>query len=981
MTSVTQKIRRFTGGISDQPDEQKLPGQVRDATNATPDVVYGLLKRPGTNLIPWNDDVTDEGKWFWINKRNPATGEERYVGQISLTSGKVRIWNLFDGKEQTVEYKDNVTVTRDFAGAVGVAPANSTTNEPYFTQGHDPNDLNVDDLQVLTVNDVTYITNRKVTVSMSANCGEKREPEGYYELRTLAGETTYSIRLYDVTNGDPVVTSIAISATKGDLGTLTYTNDKAEKSFDDNGLTGKIVIQRYTDPKGISFYSESLCLINPGTAARAVGDKFDVTEGSVTWSIEIESISDTASRGDDPIIPDVEFTTPASGVTSDAILTGLKDKIDGFPAAADPDNPTQEELDAQFSCEVIGNGIYFTRKDPFSVETTNGSLSRLLGPTSYDILQGYDSNNEPIFETHYVATAANITELPTQCKAGLVALVGNSIDSALDNTYRVFEGDNFVDGPGVWVETTRPGQPNEFNPSTMPHLIVRSPSVDPTAPEIRTFWVGSGKWVPREVGDEETAERPSFAPIAGQNFGQPINNILFYKSRLVFLTGESVVLSRPDKPFDFWFKTAETSSPSDRIDLDVSNDFPSVLFAAVENNTGLILFSENNQYLLSNGDTGALTPSTAQIGRLSTYNFNRDSNPVSLGTTTGFVGNQGKFTRFYEMAAIRREGEPDVIEQSKVVERKLPQAMNLVGISKENDMIALGKKGEKEIWLFRYFDNGEQRQQSSWFKWEFDGELVSHVIFFDSYYLVLKKNNKVYLVRCDLRLIGQPTSTFTFDTEDYKNIQGDVYRGVYLDYIQAGTGTYSNKYTTFDLPNFPIFPGEKILAVSTDVNKALGRDGQALQGRLAEAEIIDGSIKLRGDWTQAPVAFGYNYKMEIVLPQFYITKSVNQNTTESLDTANLIVHRVKMNLGQIGYYETTLKRLGRNDYTQVYEAKPMDLYQADELGWMPDYEQTTPIYQRNTTFNLIIKSEHPSPAALYSATLEGVYTENYYKRA
>ena len=58
----------------------------------------------------------------------------------------------------------------------------------------------------------------------------------------------------------------------------------------------------------------------------------------------------------------------------------------------------------------------------------------------------------------------------------------------------------------------------------------------------------------------------------------------------------------------------------------------------------------------------------------------------------------------------------------------------------------------------------------------------------------------------------------------------------------------------------------------------------------------------------------------------------------------------------------------------------MDIYKAGELGYMPDYEQTTPIYQRNTTFNLIIKSEHPSPAALYSATLEGVY-ENYYKRA
>ena len=116
------------------------------------------------------------------------------------------------------------------------------------------------------------------------------------------------------------------------------------------------------------------------------------------------------------------------------------------------------------------------------------------------------------------------------------------------------------------------------------------------------------------------------------------------------------------------------------------------------------------------------------------------------------------------------------------------------------------------------------------------------------------------------------------------------------------------------------------------------------------------------------MVFGYNFEMKIVMPQFYVTKTINQNAVESLDTANLIVHSVKTNLGQIGYYETTLKRLGSNDYTQIYEAKPMDLYQADELGYMPDYEQTTPIYQRNTTFNLIIKSEHPSHCSLLSYT-------------
>ena len=58
----------------------------------------------------------------------------------------------------------------------------------------------------------------------------------------------------------------------------------------------------------------------------------------------------------------------------------------------------------------------------------------------------------------------------------------------------------------------------------------------------------------------------------------------------------------------------------------------------------------------------------------------------------------------------------------------------------------------------------------------------------------------------------------------------------------------------------------------------------------------------------------------------------------------------------------------------------MDKYDANDLGYVADYEQTTPVYQRNTGFTMSISSEHPAPAVLYSATWEGQYQENYVKR-
>ena len=104
-----------------------------------------------------------------------------------------------------------------------------------------------------------------------------------------------------------------------------------------------------------------------------------------------------------------------------------------------------------------------------------------------------------------------------------VALVGGSPDENEDDYYVIFRGDNAVDGPGIWEETVKPGIPTTFNYQSMPHGIVRSPNLhDPNDPNRLTFLVGAFEWYPREVGDEVTNPRPSFAPREGENFGRPI---------------------------------------------------------------------------------------------------------------------------------------------------------------------------------------------------------------------------------------------------------------------------------------------------------------------------------------------------------------------------------------------------------------------------------------------------------------------------
>ena len=51
MAGITQTIPNYVGVISEQPDQLKVPGQVKSVQNAIPDIIRGLYKRPGAKRV------------------------------------------------------------------------------------------------------------------------------------------------------------------------------------------------------------------------------------------------------------------------------------------------------------------------------------------------------------------------------------------------------------------------------------------------------------------------------------------------------------------------------------------------------------------------------------------------------------------------------------------------------------------------------------------------------------------------------------------------------------------------------------------------------------------------------------------------------------------------------------------------------------------------------------------------------------------
>jgi hypothetical protein len=598
-----------------------------------------------------------------------------------------------------------------------------------------------------------------------------------------------------------------------------------------------------------------------------------------------------------------------TAVTADTIIGGI---IDALPSS--------------ITGKHIGTGIYLSSANPFTINIVEEDLMRC-----------------------FQSSVNDVSNLPNQCKHGYIVKVNNALRAEEDDYYLRFEGQNDKDGSGSWVECAKPSIAKEL--TNMPLAIQRTATT--------TFTVRPFDYQVRRIGDDVTNPMPSFV-------GSRINKVLFFRNRLALLSGENVITSRPGTlglP-DFFNETALTVSSSDPIDISAASMFPSELFDGIEMNTGLVVFSTNQQFLLASDDT-VLNPDTAKLRSISTFNYNEDMAPISLGTTIAYVDNSGKFSRFNEMANIQREGEPSVVEVSKVVPTLLPKDIDLLTNSRENSLILLGKTGSDEVFGYKYFQVADQRQQAAWFKWKLNNPLIYHFIINDEYFFL---DSDYYLQ--SVKLVQTET--------DPSIVQDNVDFLLHVDNhttVSGGSFNSTTNLTTFSgvsWLNTVTTPNHDLVVIDTNTNSAR-------VGRYAKPTVSGTSFTLPGNWSGATLTIGYIYPYEVKFPTFYPTKTDGRSSRADVNSS-LVLHRIKFHFGKIGLYETTLERVGKNDYTEVYESTELDEYDASDAPYLEEFIKTVPVYERNTNVDVTLRSSHPAPATLRSVSWEGDYSPKYYKR-
>ena len=1033
MANIRQTVPSYSAGISEQPDHLKFPGQVKDCINAVPDITKGLFKRPGARRVGTAKlpNVQSNGSFFHYYRDD---NEGSYIGQVA-PNGLLRVWKASGrnaGVEQTVVYGGQPWHTDDdYVAGTRVQNANkvyeaqtdidNTVAAPTHTSGTTNNWLflettaaaqttvqnylvtnETENIQFLSINDTTFVSNRDQTdarkqYTLVGTTGTTdARPSGeehcaFIELTRTENGRQYAANIYDdsstgnlttVTRATKIkITGNNFDETDGSgscpgIGTEVYSvTAKSSYSASENithvkrsdgttvtsGRNNLVFRATALGQQGISpnyeagengadgqnyrcSYSLEVVLLHGGEGWQlndvvriipehaSAAASVQPTSGSQAYidvtvvEVETTQVKATVASTDDGLIrPSPTPFDADTAVTAESILGGLEAKVNAISG---------------ITSKVIGTGLYISSANPFTIEVMEDDIMRVFQKTVNDV-----------------------SRLPVQCRHGYIVKVSNARISDEDDYYLRFEGNDNLDGSGSWVECAKPGIEKSLN--NMPLVIQRTNIANQNASnEVATFTIRTYKYADRAVGDETTNPLPTFV-------GKPINKVIFFRNRLAFLSGENVVLSRPGtfgQP-DFFAESALAVGANDAIDIACGSTFPSELFDGIEVNSGLLVFSTNQQFLLSS-DAEILNPETAKLRSISTYNYNKDIPPISLGVTVGYVDNSGKFSRFNEVANIRREGEPDVVEPSKIVPTLLKKDIDLLTNSRENAIILFGKTASRDVLGFRYFNIGEKRQQQAWFKWTFNKGLLYHFIINDDYFF-LDENHFLQ------------TLSLIEDDDDISITQDNVEYLIHLDnYTTLAAGQYdpATNLTTFTnkanwIPDVTS-PNNKLVVIDTD-------SGDTRVGRYAETTLLgntpDDDFTLPGNWSTGTFYIGYLYDFQVDFPTIYPTQIQGEKSNTDV-SGMLVLHRLRVHLGKVGLYETTLVRLGKPNYTEVYESPEYNEYEASDAPYVEEVIRTVPVYEKNTNVDFTLKSAHPSPATLRALSWEGSFTPKYYKR-
>jgi len=454
----------------------------------------------------------------------------------------------------------------------------------------------------------------------------------------------------------------------------------------------------------------------------------NITQG---WSCEIESNTDVSINTDCNnktwnIGDEYEITVQNTGHDSNKIVSELSKQIKG----------TQ---DPSYTADSSGSVLKVTINDTYKLEGSDSWGNQASESWQGKVKKLQDLPNELGFE-------------------GTIIEISGDEDNNFDNYYVQYQD-------GVYLETVRPGLDNTIDNSTMPHKLVIG--IDPDDGILKSIY-SAIEWDNRKKGDEDSAPIPSF-------IGGTLSDIFFFKNRLGLLSKDNIILSEIGSYYNFFPTTTTSVLDSSPIDVAIdSNEYVNLRYA-LPFNKDLLLFGDNQQFILSGEE--ALTPEKISVQQSTAYAINSKAKPIGMGGSVFFTSDTNNYSIVREYLVGVDSQTETAADISSHVPRYIPKGVvKITGSNRQNMLFALSKEEQDTIYVYNYLWSTNKKAQSAWHKWTIDGTNIDifNIEVVESYLMVMyTENGSRQMGQIDLEIPGDIASINYEDTH-YNNRLNDV---------------------------------------------------------------------------------------------------------------------------------------------------------------------------------------------------------------
>ena len=680
------------------------------------------------------------------------------------------------------------------------------------------------------------------------------------------------------------------------------------------------------------------------------------------YSVTIQGIKSEVTAQSTSTYDDFLLYDSAHVNTNHDLVDAIKATIDAQHTANNSD------FDGVWSLEAYPNSLVIKR-----TSGTNAVVTDYTQPTGTPLaftIEGKGGLANLSLEV-FQDSVKDAGDLPAESFNGHHVKITNT-SSAEDDYYLEYEAYNGTRGKGFWKEAVARDASPGLDAATMPYQLENTGAT--------TFIFKQIPWTARQVGDDNSSPTPSF-------IGYPINATFFYNNRFGVLSEDNIFFGRANDSFNFFVKSALAQTDADPVDLNVASVRPVVLTDVLPSPQGLLLFSARQQFLVLSTSATTLTPKTTLIRAISNYEMDATIPPVDIGTTTGFINTVPGYAKLFTLQLREIEQSPLVVDISKTVLEWIPNTIDSLAVSPQNSVVMLTDRSSSYIYLYRFYNNGEQDLFQAWTKWQLPTTIQAVDIIDDDVIIVSQHEDEYTIGKVTLDQIptGDVVATST-------SMTGNPCLDMATRPVSPAGGVdavvydETNDVTKVYVPYTPINEKQAIMLLSVpeaDVDTTAVIDADAGYYAAAEERTESGTgyryFEVKGKFTDYAdgIVVGYGYDFEVTLPKFYYRPQ--PNTTDF--TAALTISRVKFSVGRTGAIRFKVKADGSNEWKNVESTADGDRYSADSNPVKDERQFIVPIHQRNTNFELKVTSDFPYPVSLVSMMWEGIYSPRFYRRA